>query len=110
MRAKAEIGAGICGFKTTCRAASKDDQNVTFEIESECEKIRDFAAKLKAKGEVDAFEEISAKGESIVLSTSREILKGCCGACAAPIGVFKAMQVAAGIALPKDIQVKLTKD
>jgi len=83
MRANAEIQAGICGFKTTCCAASEDDRSVTFEIESECEKIRAFAAKLKEKGEVDAFEEISAKGESVVLSTAREILKGCCGACAA---------------------------
>jgi len=110
MKANVEIEAGICGFKTTCRAASEDDRNVAFEIESECETIRAFAAKLKEKGAIDAFEEISAKGESIVLATAREMLKGCCGACAAPIGVFKAMQVAAGIALPKDIQITLTKD
>ena len=64
MRGKAEIRAGICGFKTTCSAASDDDQNVTFEIESECEKIRAFAAKLKEKGEVDAFEEISARARA----------------------------------------------
>ena len=110
MRGKSEIRAGFGGFKTTCCAASDDDRNVTFEIQSECEKLRAFAAKLKEKGAIDAFEEISAKGESIVLSTARETLKGCCGACAAPIGVFKAMQVAAGIALPKDIQITLTKD
>jgi hypothetical protein len=110
MQARADIAAGICGFRTRCRATSEDDQNVTFEIESECEKVRTFAAKLKARGTVDAFQEISGTGESVVLGTAREVLKGCCGACAAPIGVFKAMQVAAGIALPKDVQLKITRE
>jgi len=34
-------------------------------------------------------------------------LKGCCAACAVPIGAFKAMQVAAGVALPKDVSLDI---
>lgn len=41
-----------------------------------------------------------------MLGTSRETLRGCCAGCAAPSAVFKAMQVAAGVALPKDITLK----
>ncbi|MFN2352102.1 MAG: hypothetical protein ABR497_09170, partial [Kiritimatiellia bacterium] len=36
-------------------------------------------------------------------------LKGCCAGCAVPVGVFKAMQVAAGLALPKDPTITLFK-
>jgi hypothetical protein len=40
----------------------------------------------------------------------RATLKGCCAGCAVPAGLFKAMQVAAGLALPKDINIRLTKE
>jgi hypothetical protein len=33
----------------------------------------------------------------------------CCAGCAVPAGLFKAMQVAAGLALPKDITIRLAK-
>lgn len=110
MEGKAEIEAGICGHRTICRAKCEDGQNVTFEIESDCEKIQNFAAALTNKGPLDAYQEINAKGgRSVVLAAAAESLKGCCAACAAPIGVFKAMQVAAGLALPKDIRIVMSK-
>ena len=109
MKAKAEIDAGVCGFKAIAIVTCDDDQHVKIEVHSGCEKVRAMAASLKHKGPVDAYQEISPVGESVVLSVAREALKGCCAACAAPVGVFKAMQVAAGLALPKDIGIKLSK-
>jgi hypothetical protein len=44
------------------------------------------------------------------MTAVKETLTGCCAGCAVPVGLFKAMQVAAGLALPKDITIKLTKD
>lgn len=35
---------------------------------------------------------------------------GCCAACAVPIGIFKVMQVATGVALPKDVTLKITAE
>jgi len=110
MKAKAEIDAGICGFKTIAIVTCDDDQHVNIEIHSGCEKVRTMAASLKDKGPVDAYQEISPAAESIVLGVAREMLNGCCAACAAPVGVFKAMQVAAGLALPKDISIKISKE
>ena len=69
-----------------------------------------MAAALAAKGPVDAYREISPEGQSAVLGVARETLRGCCAACATTVGLFKAMQVAAGLALPKDISIKLTKE
>ncbi|MFB3890942.1 MAG: hypothetical protein ACE15C_02835 [Phycisphaerae bacterium] len=109
MKAKAEIDAGVCGFKTIAVATCDDEQHVRIDIYSGCEKVRAMAASLKDNGAVDAYQEIGPAGRSVVLSAAKEALKGCCAACAAPVGVFKAMQVAAGLALPKDISIGLSK-
>ena len=110
MRARAEVEAGVCGFKATIVAASGDGQNVTFDIKTDCEKNAAAAAKLMARGPVDAFQEISPAGEGVVMGIVRQHLKGCCAACAIPVGVFKAMQVAAGLALPQDVTIRIEKE
>lgn len=110
MKALVMVDAGICGFQTRIHAESDDMQNVTFKIASGCEKVRAFCDALVAKGPVDGYAEIGAGADGVVLSTARESLKGCCAACAVPVGAFKAMQVAAGVALPKDVTLKITAE
>lgn len=110
MTAKAEVDAGICGFQTRVRAESQDGQSVTFAVASGCEKVRQFGAALAAKGPVDAYAELGSGSDGVVLSTARESLKACCAACVVPSAVFKAMQVAASVALPKDISVRLSNE
>lgn len=108
MNTKVEVDAGVCGFRTCIRATSEDSQNVVFDIVSGCEKIRGLGGALKAKGPVDAYQEISPENESVVMAVVRECLRGCCAGCAVPAGIFKAMQVSAGLALPKDISIKMS--
>jgi hypothetical protein len=109
MTAKVGIDAGVCGFYTTARAASEDGTFVEFAIESDCEKIRGLGDALAVKGPVNAYEEISPAGENVIMATVHGCLKGCCAGCAVPVGIFKSMQVAAGLALPKDITITVTK-
>jgi hypothetical protein len=110
VKAQVLVDAGICGFQTRIHADSDDMQNVTFRIASACEKARTFGETLIAKGPVDGYAELGAGADGVVLATARESLKGCCAACAVPIGTFKAMQVAAGVALPKDIFIGMKQD
>jgi hypothetical protein len=110
MKANVEIDAGICGFHTTACVISEDNQNVIFDLDTNCDKIRQLGQVLKDKGPVDAYQEISPVGPAVVMTTVQENLKGCCAGCAVPVGLFKAMQVAAGLALPKDINIKLSKE
>lgn len=105
MKANTQIQAGICGFVTHVSAESEDQQNVNFGIKSDCEKIEVLAAKLNKIQPIDAFQEISPTGDNKIMPVVRETLKGCCAGCAVPAGIFKAMQVAAGLALPKDISI-----
>lgn len=64
---------------------------------------------LKIK-RIDAYQEISPCGPAVIITTAQGTFTGCCAGCAVPIGLFKAMQVAAGLALPKDINIKLAKE
>ena len=110
MKANVDIDAGICGFRSTACAESQGGQNVSFKVESDCEKICQLGALLKEKGRIDAYQEINSSVESVVMCTSRSVLKGCCAGCAVPVGLFKVMQVAAGLALPKDIGIRLAQE
>lgn len=110
MKTLVVVDGGICGFKSKVHAESDDSQNVTFRIASACEKARAFGEALTAKGPVDGYSEIGAGSDGVVLTTARESLKGCCAACAVPVGAFKAMQVAAGVALPKDVTLQITSE
>ena len=110
MNAKVLVDAGICGFHTRIHAESEDSQNVTFKIVSGCEKVRTFGEALTGKGPVDGYAELGVGSEGVVLATARENLQGCCAACAVPVAAFKAMQVAAGVALPKDVILTIGRE
>lgn len=110
MRATVQIDARVCGFHTWAHAQSEDSQHVRFNIETDCEKIEALATRLQEAGAMDAYQEISPATESALLTLTREALPGCCAGCAVPVGLFKAMQVPAGLALPKDIHAALTKE
>ena len=101
------IQAGICGFTTTITAISDDMQNVTFEIESDCENIRRLAEGLP---QVDGYSEIGAGFEGAIHVAVRATLKGCCSGCIVPCGIFKSMQVAAGLALPAPASIDIIKE
>ncbi len=110
MNAKVHIKAGICGFQTSAVVTSNDNQHVSLIIQTDCPKIAAFQARLAEHGDLDAYQEILAVKESVLLGLARENLVGCCAACAVPIGLFKAMQVAAGLALPQDVSITISKD
>lgn len=104
--AKATISAGVCGFTTEVTATCEDGQNVTFVVASPCEKIQALATVLPT---VDAYAEIGAGYDGQVLATCRSHLGGCCAGCVVPSGVFKAMQVAAKLALPAPVGIQLER-
>lgn len=103
---RATIHAGACGFVTEVVAMGDDDARVSFEVQSPCESIRGLAAGLPV---VDAYSEIGAGFEGQVHRAARGALSGCCSGCAVPIGIFKAMQIAGGLALPTGVTMAFEK-
>jgi hypothetical protein len=102
-----EIQAGACGFRTRVEARGHDRFRASFAIDTPCEKVAVFAGELAACGPVDVLAEIDPAGQSAVLAAARATLSGCCAACAVPVGVFKAMQVAVGFAPSHDVVIHI---
>jgi len=96
--ARGKINAGICGFETEVLASSEDQQHVSFTVTSTCENIRALAERLP---EVDAYAELGTGFDGELHQVFRASLRGCCSGCVVPAGIFKAMQIAAGVALPQ---------
>ena len=100
------IQAGVCGFTTNVTAESDDMQNVSFKIESDCESIRKLAEDFPT---VDGYQEIGLGFDGEIHQAVRSALRGCCSGCVVPCGIFKSMQVAAGLALPSPISIDIEK-
>ena len=102
--ARAEIASGICGFSATV-IARREGSNCVLSIDSDCDAIQRMAEELT---EVDPFQEITFRGQgprSLALGA-----KHCYHtACPVPVGIIKAVEVAAGLALPADATIKLAK-
>lgn len=105
--ASVTIRSGACGFTTVVCADSQDSQNVTLTITSECTTVKTLSELL---GSVDSYQEIGAGYDGVIYSAARKTSKGCCAGCMVPTGIFRAMQVAAGLALPSDASVTFDKE
>ena len=102
--ARAEICPGICGFKAMVDTRM-DGSECTVKIVSECKAIQRLAAELT---QVDPLREFILKGEGPL--TLQLAAKYCNhAACPVPSGIIKAIEVEAGLALPADVTIKLTK-
>jgi hypothetical protein len=104
--ATAQIFSGICGFTTTVEAVMDGRHCVLLSIESECEAVQQLAAELT---QVDPFREITFKGDGpLILRLAAQHL--CHTACPVPAGIIKAVEVAAGLALPADVTIEISED
>ena len=103
--AKVTVDSGICGFTTTMETSSSDGQNVDIAFESQCPHV------IKARDEltsVDGYTEIFKKpAETAVYQALSKHLPHV--TCPLYSGFLKAIEVAAGLALPKDVTMTIEK-
>jgi hypothetical protein len=102
--AKAEIFSGNCGF-TTKVETTMDGAACQISIQSECKAIQKLAADLI---QVDPWKEISARRSMpVILQKGAQYCTH--AACPVPVGIIKAVEIEAGLALPTDVTIKLEK-
>lgn len=97
------VHAGVCGFVTRIRAASDEMQSVTIECESSCPHVAKAAAGI---GKVDAYGELFGKQPhetSIYRALVPNLPHVACPVCS---GFLKAVEAAAGLALPRDVDMR----
>jgi hypothetical protein len=92
---------------TEIRATSDErSRMVNLEINTRCESIQKLAGDLKA---VNPIQEISFGGDGP--KTMHMAAKHCKHtACPVPAGIIKAVEVASGLALPKDAIIKVSQE
>jgi hypothetical protein len=104
--AKAEIHSGICGFTTHVEAHKNETDQVALTINSDCKSIQRLAAALT---EVDPYREFTYRGAGPL--TLQMAGKYCAHpACPVASGIIKAVEVEAGLALPADVSIKISRD
>jgi hypothetical protein len=106
------INAGICGFTAEVRATSEDRQHVAIEVSSDCPDVIRIAKALGAE-EFDAFREIGPCAQPGSMYETG-IMRICGGlphvACPVPAGICKCVEVAAGLALPRDARIEVRRE
>jgi hypothetical protein len=100
----AEIFAGNCGFNTKVKA-TMDGKVCKLQIASECDAIQKMGESLT---EVNPYQEISFKR---AMPKIHEMGHKFCthAACPVPVGIIKAVEIEAKLALPTDVIIKLSK-
>ncbi len=107
MNGTAHVKAGICGHDTTLRAETSDGRAVSFAVETTCDNIERYAARLAADEPLDAYAEIDPRVPSRLLTPGSGT--GVCIDCIVPAAALKALRVAAGLALPADVAIEIVK-
>jgi hypothetical protein len=104
--AKAEIFPGNCGFTTTVETTLVDDV-CKVRLVSECKAIQKLAQELT---EVNPYQEISFRrgNTPTILQAGAKFCTH--AACPVPVGIIKAVEIEAGLALPTDVTIKLSKE
>jgi hypothetical protein len=104
--ATVEIDAGVCGHTTTVAAERGDGYSVRVSLDSTCPHVQKIAPEV---AEVDALEQIGLRdGLPPVLQSAYTHCAH--AACPVPSGLVKAIEVAAGLALPRDVSVIIKKE
>jgi hypothetical protein len=100
------VEAGVCGHTATIRAERTEGYTVRVEIESSCQHVQKIAPEPL---EVDAVRQI---GLRTGLPSLLENAYASCAhaACPVPSALIKAVEVAAGLALPGDVSMKISKE
>lgn len=102
--AKGVIEAGVCGLKTIVNVEDKDGMNFTLSVDSQCGAYKDLSDRLPEVSMMAGFDPI---GTGAVYDACRAKCKH--GACPVPSGIIKTIEVAANMALPKDVHITLEK-
>lgn len=111
---RVECDPGICGNSciidvtrvSNPDVVKADKRKVRLKINSDCERVAGMTNELTEidEGEVDEWAPIKPRGESKICQYARQ--HRFCAACPVPSAILKAVEVEAGLAIPRDAHIK----
>lgn len=104
--AKVEVNPGVCGFASTITVSPMRKHSVKINFETTCPSLKPLEQELN---EVDGLNECCGKiGDSDLYKIFRKYCSH--AACPMPSAIIKGIEVACGLALPRDVEIKISKD
>jgi len=105
MTTRACISAGVCGLQTTVTARAQGSR-CAVAIDSACRFVQSLADEL---AEVDPLSEVLTQDDPprIGQLAAKHRLHA---ACPVPVGILKAIEVEAGLALPADVSIAISRE
>ena len=104
--ATVRVQPGVCGFEAEIHAVANDDMTVQITIKSDCPQISRLG---EAVAEVSAMELLRRPIHETPIYHAAGAA-GCHAACPVPAAVLKAIEVSAGLALPRDVHMSIQRD
>src|SRR5690554_2173115 len=102
----ANIKPGVCGLESRVTAIKKDRRTVDVFIESACSAVKKMEGELQGiNGANECFMKFK---DSQVYEAANKHCKHL--ACPVPTGIIKAIEVECGLALPRDVEIKIAKE
>jgi hypothetical protein len=102
---KIQIQPGACGMPVTVEVKKKDKKTFSVTITSECKMAEKLGAEIPELTLMDAFKRVL---DNPVYTKGATCLKHV--ACPVPSGILKALEVEAGLAVPKDVSIIFVKE
>jgi len=99
------VDPGICGLKTMISAESENDRICAIRIESECEAVQALEADVGATDAYEAAFKLFLENP-VYLAAARHCKHA---ACPVPSAIVKAVEVACGLALPRNVSMTVEK-
>lgn len=100
-----KVNPGICGLDSVMTFDSDDMQTVSVDFKTKCPSLKPLEQELT---EVDAYDICFAKyGDGVISELAHKYCKH--PGCPVPAAIIKGIEVAAGLALPKDAEISINK-
>jgi len=99
------VNAGACGYTVTIKAEKTGDGKIGVSLETECETVKKLLADIAV---VDRFTPLTAIQNNPVYRAAGKHLKH--PACVVPSAILKAIEVEAGLNVPKDALIRFVKE
>lgn len=94
------VNPGACGFTVTIRAEKGKDKKITVALDTSCEMVKAMAGDIKTLNVMSLF--IGFQNNPVYQSAARRLKHS---ACPVPGGILKAIEVEAGMNLPRDVSI-----
>jgi len=102
---KLVIHPGACGFLTTVSIRPAEGKRYGVVLESDCETVRKLGETLPELDRMDCFKRFV---DNPVYVRASATLRH--ASCPVPCGILKALEVAAGLGVPKDVMMRFEEE